>query len=87
MGHKLVEIHFVRLQCFVPTLNGVTPKTIFCHNTIQIYVKYVNISAGPKPYHLFTGTCLAFQHSSIKVRKRTLGIYTETFVGTIHSSV
>ena len=32
MGHKLVEIHFVRLQCFCPTLNGVIPKIIFCHN-------------------------------------------------------
>ena len=32
MGHKLVEIHLVRLQCFCPTLNGATPKAIFCHN-------------------------------------------------------
>ena len=32
MGHKLVGMSFVRLQCFCPALNGVTPKTIFYYN-------------------------------------------------------
>ena len=32
MGHRLVGIHFICSQCFCPTLNGVTAKTIFHHN-------------------------------------------------------
>ena len=29
MGHRLAGMDFVRSQCFCPTLNGLTPKTIF----------------------------------------------------------
>ena len=46
MGHKLVEIHFVRLQCFCPTLNGVSPKTISCHNFGHSFRECSRIEGG-----------------------------------------
>ena len=42
MGHRLVGMHFVHSQCFCPTLNGVTPKTIF---VITVDINFKNAAA------------------------------------------
>ena len=44
MVNRPVEIPFLRFQCFYPTLNGVTPRTIFYCNREYSFREYGMLS-------------------------------------------